>query len=156
MADNDGLRAFNIDLSADNKVKLVWTNAGTYQNVPQVAAGDINDDGIAEIALSTETEGQKKSTGIIKILKGTGEDYKTGDTSLTIEAFKDLGYEKPSTVAFGDMDGDGADEIIAGAGQDERNEGLIRIFENNGTFTNTTIDTGISKFGANVAIGRFK
>lgn len=168
MADNDGLRAFSIDLSADNKVKPVWTNAGTYQNVPQVAAGDINDDGTAEIALSIETDGAKgqkgKGPGIIKILKGTGEDYKsdvrpatgTGDTSLTIEAFKDLGYAKPSTVAFGDMDGDGADEIIAGAGQDEYNEGLIRVFENNGTFTNTTIKTTVSKFGVNVSLGRFK
>ncbi|MDO9287673.1 MAG: FG-GAP-like repeat-containing protein [Thermodesulfovibrionales bacterium] len=165
IADNDGLRAFSTDLSADNKLKPIWTNAGTYQNVPNIAAGDINNDGTAEIALSTEIEGQEGGkgekgkegkTGIIKILKGTGEDYKTGDTALTIEAFKDLGYEKPSTVALGDLDGDGADEIIAGAGQDERNEGLIRLFENNGTFTNTTIKTTVSKFGVNVSLGRFR
>lgn len=150
MADNDGVRAFNIDLSAEgNKLKPIWANAGVYKYIPEIAAGDINDDGISEIALSIEIEGENES--LIKILKGTGEDY-----GITIDAYGDLGYEKPSTVALGDIDGDGKDEIIAGAGRDEHNEPLIRIFESNGTFTGATIKAMEGKFGVNVSLGRFK
>ncbi|KAF0144039.1 MAG: hypothetical protein FD156_2196 [Nitrospirae bacterium] len=170
-ADEKSVRAFKIDLSAkDNKLTEIWAIKGDYEEIPEIATGDLNDDGIAEIALSVAIEDQegekehsnkgekgqkgeegKEEKAIIKILKGTGEEY-----GLEINAYGDLGYEKPSTVAFGDIDGDGADEIIAGAGQDERNEGLIRIFENNGTFTNTTIKTTVSKFGVNVSPGRFR
>ena len=154
MADKEGIRAFTIN-TAEGKVTQIWANSGSYEEAPQIATGDINDDGIAEIALSIEVAGSSskgsKDTGTIKILKGTGQDY-----GIEIDAYGDLGYEKPSTVALGDIDGDKADEIVAGAGRDEHNEALIRMFESDGTFTGTTIKATDSKYGVNVSLGRFK
>ncbi|MDO9287537.1 MAG: 6-bladed beta-propeller [Thermodesulfovibrionales bacterium] len=146
IADEKGLRAFSINLTEETKLKALWAADGKYENA-EMATGDIDDDGIAEIALGTEQEGK----GIIKILKGNGDDYK-----LQIEPYNDLGYEGAPSVALGDLDKDGADEILAGAGKDEKNEGLIRTYESDGSFTNTTIKTGMSKFGVNIAVGRFK
>ncbi|MBI5205646.1 MAG: hypothetical protein HZA11_12090 [Nitrospirae bacterium] len=146
IADEKGLRAFSINLTEETKLKALWAADGKYGDA-EMATGDIDDDGIAEIALGTEQEGK----GIIKILKGNGDDYK-----LQIEPYNDLGYEGAPSVALGDLDKDGADEILAGAGKDEKNEGLIRTYESDGSFTNTTIKTGMSKFGVNIAVGRFK
>jgi len=157
ISDAEKLRAFSIDMSAANKLTELWAvNQDTLvTGAAQISTGDINNDGISEIALSTKTGAD--NLGIIKMLKGTGEAYSlTNGNNLTIDAFGDLGYIGASTIVLGDSDGDGVDEIIAGAGRDSHNKGLIRIYESDGTFTNTTIDTGISRFGANVAIGRFK
>ncbi|KAF0144507.1 MAG: hypothetical protein FD156_1811 [Nitrospirae bacterium] len=162
IADEDDIRAFEINLEAQDKLKEIWKveAKGIYEDTPEIATGDINDDGIYEIALGIETEdkegendkkGKEDETGIIKILKGNGEDYK-----LRIEPYNDLGYEGAPSVALGDLDKDGLDEILAGAGKDEKNEGLIRTYESDGSFTNTTIKTGLSKFGVNIAVGRFK
>lgn len=158
IVDRENIRAFGIDLTpASSKLTQIWSVNQTPLSAatPQVSAGDINDDGAAEIALSIETYGSNQD--IIKILKGTGEDYEvTTGNKLVIDAFGDLGYKKPSTVAFGDIDGDGADEIVTGAGRDKRNEPLIRIFESNGTFTGTAIKAMEGNFGVNVGLGRFR
>ena len=63
-------------------------------------------------------------------------------------------------MAMGDIDGDGVDEIAAGAGRDEHNEPLIRLYESDGSFTGRTIEAmdvkGKDVFGVNVSLGRFK
>ena len=190
IADEDDIRAFEINLEAENKLKEIWKVGaeGIYEDTPEIATGDLNDDGIYEIALGIEQEGKENKegekgqkdkkgekgkegekgnkdkdkdkgkedeTGIIKILKGNGEDYK-----LEIEPYKDLGYEGAPTTAMGDIDGDGVDEIAAGAGRDEHNEPLIRLYESDGSFTGRTIEAmdvkGKDVFGVNVSLGRFK
>ncbi len=186
IADEDDLSAFEINLEAENKLKEIWKVGaeGIYEDTPEIATGDINDDGIYEIALGIEQEGEESKegekgqkdkkgekgkegekgnkdkdkedeTGIIKILKGNGEDYK-----LQIEPYNDLGYEGAPTTAMGDIDGDGVDEIAAGAGRDEHNEPLIRLYESDGSFTGRTIEAmdvkGKDVFGVNVSLGRFK
>lgn len=159
MADKERVRAYSINLLADEGRKLseLWTVSKNYIEVPEIATGDINDDGVYEIALSTESiekvgKGQAKKKGIIKILKATGEDYE-----IEIDAFfSDLGYEKTSRITMGDIDGDGIDEVIAGAGDDVKNRALIRTFESDGTFTGTTIKAMDSMFGVNVSSGRFE
>ena len=94
----------------------LWTVMGDYGDDVRIAAGDIDGDEIAEIALSTEQEDgaaeeKKKETGVVRLFKGTGEDY-----GMTFEPYGDLEYEKPATVAMGDIDGDGRQEYIVGAG----------------------------------------
>lgn len=170
MADKDTVRAFNIDLSSeDNKLSQIWAiNIGS-KSTPQIATGDIDDDGISEIALSIRQniapisrKGRKGSRSpsmpsngeaVIKILKGTGEDY-----GITIDAYGYLGYKEPSTVALGDIDGDGVDEIAAGAGLDKDNRPLISLFNSDGIFTGVTIEVmeAGSPGGVNVSLGRFE
>ncbi len=156
VADEHSLRAFSVQVSGQGgALTQLWTVTGDYGDGVRIAAGDIDGDEIAEIALSTEQEDgmageKKKETGIVRLFKGTGEDYGT-----TFEPYGDLGYEKPATVAMGDIDGDGLDEIAAGAGRDEHNESLIRIFKRDGSFSGT-MKAMDGKYGVNVSFGRFQ
>ncbi|MEK6699250.1 MAG: FG-GAP-like repeat-containing protein [Nitrospirota bacterium] len=156
VADEHSLRAFSVQFSGQGgALTQLWTITGDYGDDVRIAAGDIDGDEIAEIALSTEQEDgtageKKKETGIVRLFKGTGEDYGT-----TFEPYGDLEYEKPATVAMGDIDGDGLDEIAAGAGRDEHNESLIRIFKRDGSFSGT-MKAMDGKHGVNVSFGRFQ
>ncbi len=156
LVDSNSMRAFAVQQQA---MTQLWVKSGCdYGIAPQVAAGDLNNDGIYEIAVSydhaKEAKGRNKTrenVSLISIFKGTGEDY-----SLTIEPFKDLGYARPATIAMGDIDGDGFDELIAGAGPDVHNEPLIRIFESDGSYAGTTLKPLNGKNGVNVGLGIFQ
>ena len=137
--------------------RQLWSKSGDYGHTPQIAAGDLNGDSIAEIAISYEYEKETKGrstdkgkTTKISFLKGTGEEY-----GMTIEPFKDMAFNKASTWSLGDTDGDGYDEIVAGAGPAESNEPMVKIFDSNGEpLSIKKVMDG--KFGVNVGLGKFQ
>jgi hypothetical protein len=177
LADKKGISALAVQQAgAALELARIWVRSGDYDETPQIAAGDINGDGVSEIAVSYEGKGRKerdrdseherdsrkghdsrkerdedRERALITFLKGSGEEY-----GLTIEPFKDLGYERPATVAMGDIDGDGLDELVAGAGPDEHSDPLIRIFESDGTYAGVTMKPMDGKFGMNVGLGVFQ
>ena len=65
IADEDDIRAFEINLEAQNKLKEIWKVGakGIYEDTPEIATGDLNDDGIYEIALGIEQEGKENKEG---------------------------------------------------------------------------------------------
>jgi hypothetical protein len=158
IADSSSIRAFSVEQPAT--LKQQWVKNGDYGasgSTPQIAAGDLNGDGAAEIAVSydrakgSKGRREKEQSSVISVLKGNGEDY-----GLTIEPFKDMSYTKPATVVMGDIDGDTADELVAGAGPRENNDPLIRTFESDGTYAGTTMKPMNGSFGVNVGLGKFQ
>jgi len=161
IADEGSLRAF--DISEELKASPLWgvTNPGgmEFDGGMQVALGDLDDDGLYEIAVALMPpdagNGKKKGEaeskgGIIRLYKGTGEPY-----GLELDAFGDLGYEGVPSVALGDVDGDSKDELLTGAAVDRQNSPLIRLFDADGTLL-LTIKAGEGKGGVNACTGRLK
>ncbi len=153
IADANSVRALS---QGPGGLTQLWSRSGDYGNMTQIAAGDLNGDGISEIAVSYEQMKETKGRGrtkeeVIVILKGTGED-----SNVIIEPFKDLGYTKPATVSIGDIDGDLADEVVVGAGPAESNDPIIRIFESDGSYAGVTMKPMNGKFGVNVGQGSFR
>ena len=164
MADEDRVQAFAIETGDSGRTLAnLWSHEEDFDDVPEIAAGDIDGDGMSEIALSIEQEQENKSSkknkgkkeddenkaGVIRILRATGEA-----TGTTIEAFP--GLEGPSTVAMGDIDGNGTAEIIVGAGREEDNDPLIRVYQGDGTYTGTTLKAMDAKAGVAVGCGTFQ
>ena len=150
LADLESVRAFDIN-TAENTFTQLWSIPSGSKYLPRIAAGDIDDDGVDEIGLSiTQAVSKKKEESAIRILGGEGKEY-----GITIDVFGDLGYLKTYAVCLGDIDGDGVDEIAAGAGTDKRNMSLIRFFDSDGIFMDTTIKAMDSMYGVNISLGRF-
>jgi len=81
-------------------------------------------------------------------MHGDGTDY-----GLSIPAFD--GYAYGVNVVVGDMDDDGVDEIIAGAGPGPENNALLRKFESDGTTLGAPQPVFESMYGAYVGLGNF-
>ena len=87
-----------------------WNHSGIY-----VATGDVNNDGVEEIIVSSDQDGQ----GRVRVFDRAGNRLRT---------FWLAGYANKSIrVAAGDVDGDGVDEIVTGLGPGGGPE--VRVFE---------------------------
>jgi len=148
--DEGGLKDSGIDLLAYN------TGYGV-----RVAAGDVDGDGIDEII--TAPGAGRKNRGVIKIWKvdsslGTGQWSTTFYKEFTV--VHEYEYTHGVSVGSGDIDGDGVDEIITGAGFYRKLPGpyyrrasdIISIFDEDGrSISEFRADFGYR--GVNVAGG---
>jgi hypothetical protein len=98
------------------------TFAGGYG--VNIAAGDTDGDGYAEIVIGTGPD--PKNTSKVRI-------YRSDGTLVQEFVPYDGKHSYGVTVASGDLDGDGKAEIITGLGPGPQNEPLIKIFRGNGS-----------------------
>ncbi len=105
-----------------------------------VATGDIDGDGIEEIAVSTDTGGG----GRVRIFDKGGVPLH--DAFRPYGAFGSMSNASVR-VALGDVDGDGSDEVVVSPG--EGHEPLVRVYGSDGAFVSeflayaSTYDKGV-------------
>ncbi|MBI5663487.1 MAG: FG-GAP repeat protein [Nitrospirae bacterium] len=114
--DNEGLvKVFKAD-GTDTGVEFIAHGYGYGVNV---AAGDINKDGIDEII--TAPGPGANSPAEIRVYDKSGNEL----TNLRIEA----GQNKyGANVASGDFNGDGYNEVLVGAGEGEENAAEVKVY----------------------------
>jgi hypothetical protein len=85
------------------------TAANQYVGQMSVALGDANNDGIADLIVAT----RGKRAGKVKVFDGAGilDGTVTLPTQTILVAFPVAGYKQGLTVASGDVNGDGIDDI---------------------------------------------
>ena len=193
----EGIKSRGINRSNAGLIQLfygssLWDRDSQYhQNSPGVpggvesddrfgsalATGDFNGDGYDDVAIGAPGEdiGSRRDAGLVMIMYGqsnglgTPKDLHQGKSS--IKASAEAGDLFGSSVATGDINADGYDDLVVGApgeGIGKRNDaGLIHIFYGSETGLTTTNDKGYSQntpgvnggsesgdlFGASVAIG---
>ena len=126
---------------------VIWNKPLAEAERPVISSGDIDGDGTDEIAFGHGSDAS--SSSVITIMHGDGTDY-----GLSIPAFD--GYAYGVNVAVGDLDDDGVDEIIAGAGAGPENSALIRKFESDGTPLGAPQAVFEAMYGAYVGLGTFE
>jgi hypothetical protein len=90
-----------------------------------VAAGDLDGDGKAEILLGAGPDPKKNGQVII---------LHNSDGVFTAESFiAHEGSRYGISISSEDVDGDGMAEILTGLGPDPKNKSLVRIFRRDGT-----------------------
>jgi hypothetical protein len=136
VADSSNINVY--DLSG-KKARKVLSIAHQSAIVPDIAAADIDDNGIDEIV---ESGKDAADAGYIRILNADGSDY--------AEQIGSTGYAGVANISSGDEDGIGGDEIIAGA--PSGNE--VRVYKADGTVTKT-INAGTGPDGVRVVLGGF-
>lgn len=93
-----------------------------YRNGTELAVGDIDGDGIDEIVVSMRTD---DNTNIIKSFDGKGNLL-----DFTVERAVE-GIIEPSRIFMYDVDDDGKDELIVGAGFGEKP--VVKVYDTDGT-----------------------
>ena len=128
------VRVFDLEGNLESQFYVfeVTLRSGLY-----VATGDIDGDGIEEIAVSTDVGG---SARVALFDKG-------GEQLESISPFSDITGARSVRIAMGDVDGDESDEVIVTLG--EGHEPRIRVYEPDGEFVSeflayaSTYDKGV-------------
>ncbi|MCK4736375.1 MAG: FG-GAP repeat protein, partial [Methanophagales archaeon] len=97
---------------------LAWHNTSSTGNVTDVAIGDLTLNGVADVAFIDIGEIQAT---VFVVYGNNGTEY-WNDTNVS-------GY----SIAVGDIDGDGKNEVVAGGFNVDEGSSGITVFENNGT-----------------------
>jgi hypothetical protein len=109
-----------------------------------VAAGDVNSDGEDEVIIVQASDGQVWVKA-----------YKVDASKRIVTEFLayEEGFEGGGTVAAGDIDGDGDDEIITGSGVNSTSH--VRVFDGSGKYLGLSIFPFEENYrgGVNVAVG---
>jgi hypothetical protein len=118
-----------------------------------VAAGDVDGDGVPE--LITSPGSGSKNRGIVRIWSidtsaGTGQWSVALVKEFTVQAE----YKYSVTIASGDVNGDGLDEIITGDGPHSKARDVVRVYDQDGVLLNVwQAGTAFNGYGAKVASG---
>jgi 6-phosphogluconolactonase (cycloisomerase 2 family) len=124
---------------ANKKARKVQGMAHQSVVVPDIAAADLDDNGVAEIV---ESGKDATDAGYIRIRNADGSDY--------AEQIGATGYVGVVNISSGDEDGVGGDEIIAGAPTGDG----VRVYKADGTVTKT-ITAGTGADGVRAVVGGF-
>ena len=138
-------RIFNVQGASQVIVRTVLDPTG-FKNGLNVAAGDVDHDGIAEVVTATGSGGNSW----VRVYSATG-------TALNSFRAFTLAADKPNTavhITMRDVDGDGRADILATQGQDGRSQYQVKEFN---ALTGALIDTYIALspnfFGGGLNLG---
>lgn len=112
------VRIFDLEGNVESKFFAFET---TLRSGLFVATGDIDGDGVEEIAVSTDEGGSAR----VRLYDKGGVQKE-----LTLSPFSDIAGLRSVRVAMGDVDGDETDEVIVSLG--DGYQPLIRVFEPDG------------------------
>jgi hypothetical protein len=135
---------------SDGTATAVEFLAHEYGYGVNVAAGDINNDGVDEI-ITAPGPGENNPADI-NVFDASGNKI----NNLSIAAAN--GYNYGATVASGDLNGDGYDEVVVGAGAGALNPSEVKVFMYD-SYGDQLVDSGIgltayaTGYGVVVAIG---
>jgi hypothetical protein len=146
-SENVDIRIWKVDTSEgagnwSTSLYKEFTVKSRYENAVNIAGFDINGDGTDEIMTGS---GPHRNAGSeIKVFDAEGE--------LLLDFDAEVSEAYGATVAGGDLDGDGAGEIVTGAGPGGSNSAEVKVFDNEGEEKASfrAMDTG---YGVNVAVG---